>query len=261
MNAIDSFTGLLKGKRIFLSASIPSPERSNHYKRQDDAPWRIRDAVTSVIHAVFAAGGQLVFGGHPMISPLVLLIAGEHFAPSDGEAERPITVYQSRAFESDLTVETELLEQLGYAEIRLIEISEDENPLSARRPESKSLLLMRRRMLEDRGLDAAVMIGGMEGIEEEYRLARMRDLQTFLLPTTGGAAAILAMLERDQGTRFIDEVVRDEINGVLQSNREGIPSDQENLIPRTFVSYPLVAQELVRQIAGGLNQRTALEGA
>src|SRR5437667_261524 len=125
--------GLLAGKAVFLSASVPSPNRAERYRRVPNSALEIEEAVISLARAVFAEGGQLVFGGHPTISPLVALVAGEYVVPepgerlserlaevprSTGERRTPIVIYQSRAFETLLPAETVQMKSLGYATIR-----------------------------------------------------------------------------------------------------------------------------------------------
>jgi hypothetical protein len=57
-----------------------------------------------------------------------------------------------------------------------------------------SLLRMRREMLSRKDLDAAVFIGGMEGVEDEYRLFREchPNAKVLPVPAPGGAALLLA---------------------------------------------------------------------
>jgi hypothetical protein len=90
----------LRGKAIFLSASVPSPKRNEQYQRIEDAHFEIEQAVISLARAVFSESGQLVFGGHPAISLLVAMVAGEYREPryaETGEEKPPRFVYSSRA--------------------------------------------------------------------------------------------------------------------------------------------------------------------
>lgn len=63
--------GPLAGRAVFLSASVPSGDGANQYRRIPQAFARIEEAALRVAGAVFNAGGTLVFGGHPSISPLI----------------------------------------------------------------------------------------------------------------------------------------------------------------------------------------------
>lgn len=168
-------------KCVFLSASFPSGERGSDFKPFD--PGAIADAVTAVVRAVLAAEGRLLFGGHPNITPLVLMVASEL------GAKGAVDVFQSRWFEDQITRETRALQERGFGAIHLI-------PERATREES--LQTMRMAMLgDDRKLIAGVFIGGMEGVLEEYEL--FHEFQpcvprvSFVAP--GGAAAKLPIAE------------------------------------------------------------------
>ena len=103
----------LAGKAVFLSASVPSKERSAVYRRVADTAVSIEEAVVAVARAVFAAGGELVFGAHPSISPLVASVLGEYFVPEapatgenaesrprrEGEGQPCVVMYQSEVWE------------------------------------------------------------------------------------------------------------------------------------------------------------------
>ena len=56
------------GLRVFLSASVPLPSRNPKYFDTADV-IAIRDAVRALIMVVVEQQGQLVFGGHPAITP------------------------------------------------------------------------------------------------------------------------------------------------------------------------------------------------
>ena len=60
---------------IFLSASFPSGNRGERFRPYD--PSGIADAVSAFTRAILSGNGKLVFGGHPTITPLVLMIARE----------------------------------------------------------------------------------------------------------------------------------------------------------------------------------------
>lgn len=171
----------LERQRVFLSASFPSGKRAAKFKPFD--PGAIADAVTAIVRAVLAAKGRLLFGGHPTITPLVLMVASEL------DAKGSVDVFQSLWFEGQITHETRSLEKAGFGEIHWIE---------ERRTRKKSLQTMRHAMLgQDRKLVAGVFVGGMEGVLEEFEL--FQELQpcvprvSFVGP--GGAAAKLPLEE------------------------------------------------------------------
>src|ERR1035437_9481047 len=105
----------LAGRFIFLSASIPSGERAT--QSVEARPGDVADAVVAIARGVLTGRGRLVFGGHPTISPLVLIVAAEC---STRDPSR-VMIYQSRLFASQVTDETLRLEREGYATIRWTE--------------------------------------------------------------------------------------------------------------------------------------------
>jgi len=64
----------LDGSSIFLSASIPSPDRDEKYYINTN-PLDITDAVVAISKIIFREGGKIIYGGHPTISPLILSVA------------------------------------------------------------------------------------------------------------------------------------------------------------------------------------------
>jgi hypothetical protein len=210
----------LQGQGIFLSASVPNrrevetrlyrgPLPSDDQIRDQDL--RIETAVTALARAVFCSGGQIVFGGHPAISPHVAMVAAEYFPPSipggekSDDADRPYTqpiiVFQSEAFKDAIVEDVKVMERLGQAKICWTESVDGERfepALAGVKQCPKSLQLMRRRMVACRNLVAMVCIGGMDGIFDEYEVyaESSRFRPPYVLTSTGGASAILATLGR-----------------------------------------------------------------
>jgi len=257
--------GLLVDRGVFLSASVPSPDRADRYRRVPDAAIEIEEAVISLARAVFAEGGQLVFGGHPTIAPLVALVAGEYIAPEPGEVvserraelergtrrlQTPVVIYQSRAFESSLPRETIQMESLGYATIHLIEETPERIGSKTER-DAESLRRMRIQMISETKPLAMVCIGGMEGVEDEQELFRgiRPGAPVYVLEQTGGAAAILASTASDRFRVFDREILRE--LAVLETElqgREDQVRDPEEDRP-TITPYPLIMQLLVRDLS------------
>ena len=141
-------------RQVFLSASFPSGERGADFEPFD--PGAIADAVTAVVRAVLVAEGRLLFGGHPTITPLVLMVASEL------NAKGAVDVFQSQWFNDQITRETWALQEAGFGAIHW-------TPEGA--TEEESLQTMREAMLgPDQKLIAGVFVGGMEGVREEYEL-------------------------------------------------------------------------------------------
>lgn len=88
-----------------------------------------------------------------------------------------ITLYQSRFFEKHFPKDNNKFEN-----IELIDIIDDDR--------EKSLLEMRNRMLDEHEFAAGVFIGGMEGVEEEYKMFIKKHPNAITLPiaSTGAAA-------------------------------------------------------------------------
>jgi hypothetical protein len=150
----------LSRARVFVSASIPDPER---WDGEFDA-LEITDAVVSLARAFLTAGARLVTAAHPTIAPLLLYVAAEL---PDVTRER-IIVYQSRLFTDVLPPATRRFEDEGFGVMVWTPAVPGEDPDSANR--SQSLDIMRRQMLGEAEPDAAVFIGGMSGIRDEWEL-------------------------------------------------------------------------------------------
>jgi len=198
--------------KILLSASVPSKQRNEKYLKIKNAQIQIEEAVISLSRNIFQAGGQIIFGGHPSISPLVQMVASEYSINRDVEnymrnekEAKPINIFQSKAYENVIPEdvipedvipkETFALSSLGYAEILWIDAKDGEkfNPEINEEQCKKSLTHMRREMIKS-NTDAFVCIGGMEGVEEEFELFReyYPEKPIYILKSTGGASKILS---------------------------------------------------------------------
>jgi len=175
----------LENKFIFLSASFPKPERDERYFNTAN-PLEITDAIISVARAVFSRKGKLVFGGHPTISPLILSV-GEEFIPFfEQENDLPIVyIYQSELFKGVITEYTLKLVEKKIGQIKWIPAIDNDR--------EKSLYIMRKRMIEEITPIAAIFIGGMEGVEDEFRIFVEMYPKNHVYPigSTGGAAKTL----------------------------------------------------------------------
>jgi hypothetical protein len=247
----------LRGKKIFLSASIPRIGREERYHRVPDAPFEIEQAVISLARAVFSEGGRLVFGGHPSISPLVAMVVGEYREPRFAESAEeqhgaPIEIFQSRAFEGHLPDETLLMYRLGYASITWIEAvgGEHYEPefQNDEAPCPQSMQRMRTSMLDRSSPNAMVCIGGMEGLEAEVKMVldKRPKIPIYVLERTGGAAGLLR--ERyPENLRMIDTEVISRVDQLRAELRHRTPIEESRF--RALVPYPLVMQTIVEEIA------------
>ncbi len=172
---------------IFLSAGVPDPAAPHFIGEGDSAA--IAAAVSALLYVTLGRR-QLVWGGHPAITPMVWAFA-EAMNVKYGDW---VTLYQSAVFTDEFPEETARFENVIITEA----VGTDKNA---------SLDVMRLRMISESRFGAAVFIGGMRGILDEYQLFRKRAPAAKILPimSTGGAAQ---MLGRDFkfAAEFADEL-------------------------------------------------------
>jgi hypothetical protein len=177
------------GRSLFLSASIPDPRR---WDGGFDA-FAITDAVVAVARTFLSAGWSLVTAAHPTVSPLLLYVAGE--LPLDGR--RRIVTYQSALFDEILPEATRRFEEQGISSPRRTRAVEGDLPQPG--AWDRSLLLMRREMFTETAPDAAVFVGGMDGITDEYVLfgELLPERPRYAIGGPGGAARQIALTGAD----------------------------------------------------------------
>jgi len=160
-------------KTFFLSASVPLRARHEAYYQTADVV-AIRESLRGLVAAVLPTS-RLVFGGHPAITPMVRVGAQRMGL----NVSNSVTLYQSAWFCEDFPQDNEAFEKLIVTE-----------RLQSR---ETSLSYMRHRMLTDQDYDAAVFIGGMNGIEEEWKLFGQHHpgVPRYPIASTGAAARIL----------------------------------------------------------------------
>lgn len=161
-------------KNIFLSASVPLPERDPQYIETADI-IAIRDAVIALVTTVLPHH-RIIWGGHPSITPLINYVMQK----LDLNIQNHVTMYQSRFFEKIFPDDNN-----QFNNVILTDVVEDDR--------EKSLFHMRETMLSHSEFSAAVFIGGMQGVEIEYKMFREKHPKGLLLPiaSTGAAAKIV----------------------------------------------------------------------
>lgn len=186
---------LFEHEAIFLSASVPyqrdpsklTPEerqRNEHYVRTSH-PDSIRAAVTELCRWAFSRDLNLIFGGHPAISPMVLA-AARQFVSAECWRKR-VLVFQTLFFKDKIPDTTLRLGDWDRGEL----LWTRERPMPGPNAEQDpSLTWMREVMVRSPRLVAAVCIGGMEGVEEEAGLFLQYNSSrpVYAIGSTGAAA-------------------------------------------------------------------------
>lgn len=174
-------------KNIFLSASIPLPERDPKYYETADV-IAIRDAVVALCTTVLPSY-RLIWGGHPSITPLVNYVLQK----LNMNIQNHVTLYQSEFFKKFYPEDNNKFEN-----VILTPSLEDRD---------SSLKLMRQIMLGDKEFAAGIFIGGMEGIEKEYKIFRELHPDAIIIPlaSTGAAARIIHQNEINPNERFLND--------------------------------------------------------
>ncbi len=179
--------------RIFLSASIPLPSQSPAYFQTADF-IAIRDAVRALTMVVVERRAELVFGGHPAITPMVRL----QIAQTGMQVSDLFVLFQSRFFEPVFPKDNS-----AFPRVQLVDAIPGDR--------EGSLLRMREEMLGGR-FNGGFFIGGMEGVEEESGLFRQLHggVPAFPIASTGAAAAKL--FDADAALQSGHPELRDEIS-------------------------------------------------
>jgi hypothetical protein len=169
---------------IFLSASIPNPsDWTGPYDTLE-----ITDAVVAFARVFLTAGVRIVSAAHPTIAPLLLYVAAE----IEPEQSERVVIYQSQLFEDVLPTATRRFEADGIG--RIIWTENRGGDPRDRRTWGPSVDHMRRQMFAESNPEAAVFIGGMSGIRDEYDLftTEFPDRPRYALGRPGGEARALS---------------------------------------------------------------------
>lgn len=199
---------------IFLSASVPIPGGANFDETAN--PFLIQFAVRELV-TVCLGRRRIIWGGHPSITPMVHAICGEFGMDFDA----PVVLYQSEHFRNRFPKANDFFEPVMTQDVD--------------GDRSSSLTLMRRAMLS-RPIEAAVFIGGMEGVFEEYDLCRELhpDARVIALAAPGGAARQLAELlpNFDQSLRIdFSRLFYEKLGIQADEPRELLSDDGPNMGP------------------------------
>lgn len=173
---------------IFLSAGVPDPKRGPEYAKTADTV-AIAAAVSALIHVTLGRR-LIVWGGQPAITPMILVMA-ESMGVDYGSW---VKLYQTKYFKDEFPDDNACFQNATYTD----DIDHDRE---------KSLLAMRKRMFQEQSFAAAVFIGGMGGIVEEFELFRhyQPDAKTLPVVSTGGAVLML----QDRVFQLPDDLIDD----------------------------------------------------
>ena len=165
--------GDLAMSNIFLSASVPQPNRGDFYASA--SPFLIQFAVRELL-TVCLGRRRIVWGGHPAITPMVWAVCED----LNVSYAKTVQLYQSRLFEKYFPPEN-----ANFDNVVVVDAVDNDK--------DKSLLKMRQEMLAG-DFVAGVFIGGMEGIFAEHDLfTQLHPKSTVLaVSSPGGAAGQLA---------------------------------------------------------------------
>jgi len=164
---------------LFLSASVPIAGRADGKYLASADIIAIRDAVIALASVVLPHY-RLIWGGHPSITPLIANVLRH----SNKAVNRSVTVYQSGFFMKEFPQENKDVEH--------IVVTKD---LGER---DMSLELMRREMIVENDFTAAVFIGGMDGVENEYKMFVDNHPGAKAIPVASTGAAALMLYESNK---------------------------------------------------------------
>ncbi|HEY0712109.1 MAG TPA: hypothetical protein VGF45_05510 [Polyangia bacterium] len=136
----------------------------------------ITAAVSALVHVTLGRR-LLVWGGHPAITPMICVVA-EDMKVDYGKWVR---LYQSRYFQDEFPEDNARFQNVTYTDA----VNDDRE---------KSLHAMRETMFSSHEFAAAVFIGGMGGILDEFEMFQRLQPKAAVVPvvSTGGAALELA---------------------------------------------------------------------
>lgn len=177
-------------KNIFLSASIPLPERDPKYIKTADI-IAIRDSIIALATTVLPKH-RLVWGGHPSITPLIYYVMQK----LNLNIQNHVLLYQSMFFRDKFPPDNNEFENIVFTE-NVGDVN-------------SSIQHMRNRMFSENNFSAAIFIGGMDGVEVEYNMFIKDHPKALLLPiaSTGAAAKLVydnMLPEEFKNERFLKD--------------------------------------------------------
>lgn len=182
-------------RSIFLSASIPIEGRDQKYYNSADVT-AIRDAVIVLVEICLKHQIKIIWGGHPAITPLVYQVIKQYLDKSDSinyyETDKKVVqkyvhIFQSDWYKDKFPKDNEFFENIIFT-------PKGNN-------QSESLKIMRKAMMKADEFYAGIFIGGMEGVEDEYKIFCEANPQAKVLPIASTGAAASIIYESDAKTK------------------------------------------------------------
>lgn len=212
------------GEAIFLSAGVPDPRRGPEFAATADTV-----AITAAVSALaYVALGRrrLIWGGHPAITPMILVMS-EGMGVDYAEW---VTLYQSEFFKDEFPEDNERFRNVVLTE-RLMD------------DRDASLQLMRERMFKENEFAAAVFIGGMGGIVAEYEMFTQLQPSAKVIPvtSTGGASLDVAAKLGKVPSDFNDQrdyvaLFHEYLDISVKEERFRVPGEQPAVVEDRFWS-------------------------
>ncbi|MDI7923104.1 SLOG domain-containing protein [Ferirhizobium litorale] len=203
---------------IFLSAGVPDPKRGPAYAETADTV-----AITSAVSALaYVTLGRrpLVWGGHPAITPMILVMAED----MNVDYAEWVTLYQSEVFRDEFPEDNKRFRNVVFT-------------ANLKGDREASLDLMRERMFTENQFKAAVFIGGMGGIVTEYEMFKkiQPDAKVIPVTSTGGASLEVAARMGDVSSDFLLErdyvaLFHEHLDISVSEQRYKIPAEQPTTI-------------------------------
>ncbi len=162
---------------VFLSAGVPDPQRSPEYAATADTV-AITSAVSALVHVALGRR-PLIWGGQPAITPMIWVVARD----LNVDYGAWVQLYQSQFFHDRFPEDNDRFQNVIYT-------------AGVADNREKSLSAMRKQMFSENSFNAAVFIGGMDGILEEFELFRSLQPNAAVVPVVSTGGAVLKVAER-----------------------------------------------------------------
>ncbi|QUN37434.1 TIR domain-containing protein [Clostridium beijerinckii] len=162
-----------KSKKIVISGAFP--ESDEELFKQP-----LMEAVKIFSQEIIKNGYTLIFGAHPTFQKIIFTVA-EEFCD---DPQQSVSMYISKWFKDSYNIS----EINKYATV---------NEIDAETEQNESLTKMREEMLSENNICALICIGGKikkdspdeQGVDEEIKLARKSNIDTFLVGSVGGRSS------------------------------------------------------------------------